>query len=204
MVDRNKAEPLFERGKDSCELNGLENEVVLVKLAQQGNQDAFARLRDDHYRKIIQYLIPKVGCDNADDVAQETFIKVWNKLSDLHSPKFFNRYIRKVANNCAIDYWRRNKKHQAQVPLDTQMASGDRDEMSIPGPEESVERSELIELALRQVPLLYRSVLILYVRKGLSQGEIAKRLNIEEASVGSYISRGKREFWQNYIRLLGE
>ena len=70
------------------------------------------------------------------------------------------------------------------------------------GPEEGVERAELLQLALAQVSPTYRSCLILYVIEGLPQPQIAERLNIKETCVSKYVSRGKEELRQIYGRLL--
>jgi RNA polymerase sigma-70 factor (ECF subfamily) len=187
MVDGMETGSFLETEKGSHE----PNEVALIKLAQEGNQRAFARLCSDHYSKIIQYLIPRVGCDNADDVAQETFIRAWKRLPDLRVPMLFTHWLRRIARNCAYDYLRGQQKRGSQIPLDdVPTAGGDIDTLSIPGPEEGVEQRELIELALNQVTPIYRACLLLYVREGLSQRKVAEQLNIKDTSIGNYLSRG--------------
>jgi len=194
---------MAHQDQDSEVNNYLLLEEALVRRAQEGDWHAFARLWNDHYSKIIQYLIPRVGCDDAYDVAQETFIKAWQGLSGLRIPILFTHWLRKIAGNCAYDHLKQRKKQRSQIPLDIHIAGGDIG-LSIPGPEEGVEQHELVELALNQITPMYRSCLLLYVREGLSQREVAERLNIKETSVGNYIRRGKEQLRQSYYRLLSE
>ena len=72
------------------------------------------------------------------------------------------------------------------------------------GPEEEVEETELLKIALARVSPTYRPCLILYVIEEFSQRQIAEMLQIKESSVGKYVSRGKEELRQIYRRLANE
>jgi RNA polymerase sigma-70 factor (ECF subfamily) len=145
-----------------------------------------------------------VGNDNVGhDLTQETFWKVWKSLSTLREVSLFKSWLYRIARNTALNY-QRHLKHLPQISLDMYSADRDGDVLSVPGPEEGIAQSELIQLALHQVSPIYRSALILYVCEGLSQREVAERLNIKETGIGKYISRGKEQLRQNYYRLLSE
>jgi RNA polymerase sigma-70 factor, ECF subfamily len=131
-----------------------------------------------------------IGCD----LAQETFFRAWSGLPGLSSPTFFTAWLYRIAGNCARDY----QRHQRRLPLLPLHAST----CSVAGPEESIEENELLQQALAQVSPIHRACLILYVIEDLSLREIAERLTIKETSVGKYISRGKEELRQVYLRLL--
>ncbi len=177
------------------------NEAALVIRAQERDQHAFELLYDRYKGKINRYLTRMVGDDTAsDELAQETFLKAWLNLPSLREPKLFISWLYKIARNRGLDHQRRHLP--PETPLDTYIAGGDEDILNGAGLEEGVAQRELIELALNQLPPLHRSCLMLYVIKGLSQREVAQRLNIKETSVGSYLSRGREEFRQNYYRLL--
>ena len=177
------------------------NEATLVIRAQARDQHAFELLYDRYKGKINRYLTRMVGDDTAsDELAQETFLKAWLNLPNLREPRLFISWLYKIARNRGLDHQRR--RLLPETPLDTYMADGDEDILNAAGLEEGVAQRELIELALNQLPPIHRSCLLLYVIKGLSQREVAQRLNIKETSVGSYLSRGREEFRQNYYRLL--
>jgi RNA polymerase sigma-70 factor (ECF subfamily) len=176
------------------------NEAALVIRAQERDQHAFELLYDRYKGKINRYLTRMVGDDTAsDELAQETFLKAWLNLPSLREPKLFISWLYRIARNRGLDHQRR--RLPPETPLDA-FAGGDEDILNGAGLEEGVAQRELIELALNQLPPIHRSCLMLYVIKGLSQREVAQRLNIKETSIGSYLSRGREEFRQNYYRLL--
>jgi RNA polymerase sigma-70 factor, ECF subfamily len=74
----------------------------------------------------------------------------------------------------------------------------------IVGLEEQVEETELLKLALARVSPTYRPCLILYVVEELPQRQIAELLQIKESCVSKYVSRGKEELRQIYLRLANE
>jgi RNA polymerase sigma-70 factor (ECF subfamily) len=88
------------------------------------------------------------------------------------------------------------------IPLDT-CVSG-MDALSVAGPEEGIGEAELLKLALAQVPRTYRECLILYEIEELPQRQIAELVNIKEASVSKYVSRGKEKLRQVYYQLVRE
>lgn len=200
MVDWTKSDT-FSEGEES---NQVPKEAALVVHAQEGDKQAFEILWKRYHSKINRYLTRMVGDDSAgDELAQETFFNAWLKLPGLREPTRFISWLYTIARNRGLDYQRRRKR-LPQIPLDIYIVGGDGDALSVEGPEEGVEQRELIELALNQVSPTYRSCLILYVIKGLSQREVAQRLNIKEASVGKQLSRGKEELRQIYLRLSGQ
>ena len=67
-----------------------------------------------------------------------------------------------------------------------------------------MEESELLKLALARVSLTYRPCLSLYVVEEYSQRQIAELLQIKVSSIGRYVSRGKEELRQIYLRLTNE
>ncbi len=122
-------------------------------------------------------------------------------LPSLRDPSRFAGWIYRIATNCAYNYQHR-ARHLDIVPWD---AYRGRDaELSIAGPEEQVEETELLKLALARVSPTYRPCLILYVIEELPQRKIADLLKIKESSVGKYVSRGKEELRQIYHRLVKE
>ena len=128
-------------------------------------------------------------------------MKAWEALPSLRDPARFAGWLYRIATNCAYNYQQR-AKHLHIVPWDTY--GGRDEELSIAGPEEQFEETELLKLALAHVSPTYRPCLILYVIEELPQRKIADLLKIKESSVSKYVSRGKEELRQVYHRLLRE
>ena len=78
------------------------------------------------------------------------------------------------------------------------------EQLSVDGPEERVEETELLKLALVRITPMYRACLVLYVIEELPQRQIANILKMKESSVSQYVSRGKEALRQIYRQLLEE
>lgn len=177
-------------------------ECSLVLRAQGGNQVAFEALYERYNDRICRYLIRMLGNDGVGcELTQEVFIKAWEALPGLRQPARFAGWLYRIATNCAYTYQQR-AKHMQIVPWD--LSSGGAQSLIVAGPEEQVEETELLKLALARVSLTYRPCLILYVVEELSQREIAHLLKIKETSVSKYVSRGKEELRQIYYQLTQE
>ena len=176
-------------------------ECHLVTLAQGGDQLAFESLYERYNSQISRYLIRMVGNDGVGcELTQETFLRAWEALPGLRAPERFASWLYRIATNCAYTYQDR-ARHFHFVSWEVTQ-EGDR--LSIAGPEERLEESELLKLALARVSPTYRPCLILYVIEELPQRQIAHLLKMKESSVSKYVSRGKEELRQIYHRLMKE
>ncbi|MGH7606347.1 MAG: RNA polymerase sigma factor, partial [Gemmatimonadales bacterium] len=139
----------------------------------------------------------------AEDLAQETFIKVLNGIKS-YRPEFkFSSWIFKIANNAAIDHLRRRSLDTlsldgaptAQTPEQmraTALQLGDRAE----SPLQQVENRELgsaIERAIARLRPEYRSCILLRHVDGYSYEEIAETLELPLGTVKTYIHRARNE-----------
>ena len=178
------------------------DEYKLVLRAQGGDQIAFEALYERYNDRFCRYLTRLVGDDGAGcELTQEVFLKAWEALPGLRDPARFASWLYRIATNRAYNY----QQHARLLRLIPWQEDGMRDgEASIAGPEEQVEETELLKLALAHVSPTYRPCLILYVIEEYSQRQVAELLQIKESSVGKYISRGKEELRQIYRRLANE
>jgi len=184
-------------GSEDCS-----EESNLVVRAQGRDQVAFEVLYERYNDRICRYLIRMVGNDGIGcELTQETFLKAWEALPGLRAPARFGGWLYRIATNCAYNY-QHHAKNIHIVPLDAY--TGEMEKLSVAGPEEQVEETELLRLALARVSPTYRPCLILYVIEELPQRKIADLLKIKESSVSKYVSRGKEELRQIYHRLAKE
>ena len=186
----------------SSELVGTPDEGNLVLRAQKGDQLAFEVLYERYNDRICRYLSRMVGDDGIGcELTQEVFLKAWEALLGLRDPSRFASWLYRIATNRAYNY----QQHAKLLHLIPWEEYAMREEThSIAGPEEQVEEAELLKLALARVSTTYRPCLILYVVEEYSQRQIAELLQIKEASIGRYVSRGKEELRQIYRRLTNE
>src|SRR2546422_5061848 len=185
------------------DLSGASDQDI-VAWAKQGHEAAFRELVRRYERPVFSLLYRMVR-DRAlaEDLAQETFIKVLNGIRS-YNPQFkFSSWIFKIANNAAIDQLRR--RDLDTLSLDgsphattademraTSLQIGDRGE----SPLQEVEARELggaIERAIARLRPEYRSCILLRHVEGHSYEEIAEILELPLGTVKTYIHRGRNE-----------
>ncbi|MEJ5277309.1 MAG: RNA polymerase sigma factor [Thermogemmata sp.] len=100
--------------------------IDLILQAQNGDKKAFDKLYSQYYQKLLRYisdLCRKANLANEDeDIVQETFLKVWQKLKTLKDPKAFESWLTKIAKN--IVYRHTKKKIRDKKSLRRSVSSG--------------------------------------------------------------------------------
>jgi RNA polymerase sigma factor (sigma-70 family) len=135
-------------------------------------------------------------CANRDDaleVVNDGFIKIFNSLNIYSPDKPFKAWLRKIIVNTAIDKNRKEKKHTWNTDL--QLAEQVINEASVI---ELLNARDILNL-LDKLPQLHRIVFNLYEIDGYSHDEIAAMLAISASSSRVYLSRGKEQLrkWIN-------
>jgi len=176
----------------------------VVRLAQEGREAAFRELVRRYERPVFSLVFRMVrDRETAEDLAQDTFIKVLNHI-DKYSPEFkFSSWLFKIANNVAIDHLRR--KRLDTVSMDGSPHATSRDEveattMQLEAEQESaldeLEARELgtaIERAIARLRPEYRNCIMLRHVEGRSYEEIAATLDLPLGTVKTYIHRARHE-----------
>src|SRR5260221_24190 len=165
----------------------------LVKRAQAGDTQAFTELFLIHYNKICTYLARLVNhYDQWRDLAQETFIQVWEKLPALRNPQQFTPWLYRIATNEAMSFLRKEERWWwSSQPLPESAEDTQGEYLSTPGPEENVAEEDWLKRALRTLEPQCRVCLLLYVVGGFSQREIAALLGIGENTASGNGCRGR-------------
>jgi len=144
--------------------------------------------------RLVRYLLYLTGRrEAAEDLAQETWVRVLQRGSQYNGRQRFDPWLFAIARNLAIDYLRKKRKAVQTVSL-----PNDRDAMLLlpssgPSPFEAAARSEdAIRLAgqLQTLSPLYREALLLRFQEDLSLSEIAQVLGAPVTTVTSRIYRG--------------
>jgi RNA polymerase sigma-70 factor (ECF subfamily) len=124
--------------------------------------------------------------EDAEDMLQEGFIKVFSQIHTFKAQGAFEGWIRRIMVHTCINILKKNKKFNESV--DIQMASGlhVREEF-IP----SIIQAKQVVECIRLLPIGYRTVLNLYAIEGYSHKEIGQILDIEESTSRSQYTRAK-------------
>ncbi len=172
----------------------------LVRAALGGSERAFRMLVERYERGVLSLVSRMLGNrEDAEDVAQETFVKAFSRLDTFNPSYKFSNWLFKIAHNTALDVLRRRGADRviAGTPglEDSDPVSSVADERS-PAPDELAERAELhqdLEWALARLRPEFRSVIVLRHVEGRSYEDIAEILSLPLGTVKTFLYRARRE-----------
>lgn len=178
----------------------MADERKLVRLAKKGDTDAFEQLVEMHSSRIYSIALRMVGNPvDAEDLAQEAFLRIWRGLEGFNMDAKFSTWAYRLTTNVCIDYLRKEKKNN-NVPLFTEDDEGEETELQIPdqrySPEQKMEQEQLlrsVEQAMNSLDPQYRQILTLRELGGLSYDEISRQLDLKEGTVKSRIARAREQ-----------
>ncbi|MBI1723989.1 MAG: sigma-70 family RNA polymerase sigma factor [Gemmatimonadetes bacterium] len=195
------------------DLQSLTDQEV-VGLARAGKEAAYRELLRRYERPVFSLIYRMVrDRELAEDLAQESFVKVLNAL-DSYRPEYkFSSWIFKIANNAAIDQLRR--RELVTLSLDGAPDARTADEVEATAlqavdqtesPLEELESRELgksIEQAIARLRPEYRACILLRHVEGRSYEEIAEALDLPLGTVKTYIHRARHELRESLGPLRG-
>jgi len=183
-------------GAESAEAN-LDPDLELVERWRSGELRAFEELVRRHERRVFRLLLRMLGNrEEAEDVAQETFLNLHRNGHRFRSESRFSTFVYRVAVNAALNRRRSLGRRRARMQaLEHRQAAGDDLPQTPRGPEDQAlggeVRRRVQDAIVRLAPTL-RTPLVLYDIEGLPYAEIASVLAIAEGTVKSRIHRARR------------
>ena len=175
-----------------------------------GHDAALNELMERHGEKLFHYLVRSLqNEDDAADLAQETFVKVYQSRTRFDPSQKFSTWLYAIASNLVRDRYRWRSRHP-QVSLDAESdATGDSFRDSLPGsgpsPNESVqveERAKAVRVAVAALPEKLRQPLILAEYEERSHAEIGAILGCSAKAVETRIYRARQQLRASLGRLL--
>ncbi len=174
----------------------MDNKILLKELIDgclQHNRLAQEKLFKLLYGKMLpicmRYISDK---DAAQDVLQEGFIKVFEKISVFDHKGSFEGWVRRIMVNTAIDNIRRSKKNPFLTDDENVFKLFDNNQHNDDEYNEIVEiKAEIAMKAIQQLSPAYRTVFNLYVFENYSHKEIAELLGINEGTSKSNYAKAK-------------
>jgi RNA polymerase sigma factor (sigma-70 family) len=125
------------------------------------------------------------NAEEAEDILQEGFIKVFNKIGSFRSEGSFEGWIRRIFVNTAIEHFR--KKTYLQPITETEENTVEGKYLSVL---DELAEKDIIQL-VQQLSPGYRTVFNMYVVEGYTHKQIAEQLGISEGTSKSQLSRAK-------------
>jgi RNA polymerase sigma-70 factor, ECF subfamily len=162
--------------------------IETVKALREGNHSAFEQLFDSWYEPLCRYAYSILkNMDEAEDVVQKTFCKLWDQHETLDIQSSINSYLYRIVHNDSINSIQQqtNRKEHNLNYISTINSE-------VNSTIEHIESSELqkaIERALATLPPQCKRVFEMSRIEQLSYSEIAKSLNISTNTVENHISK---------------
>jgi RNA polymerase sigma-70 factor (ECF subfamily) len=174
-------------------------EQLLLEKAKSGDVAAFEELIEAYQKKVFNLALRIIGnYDDAADLAQETFVRIFKAISNFKEQSSFSTWVYRITTNVCLDEIRKRKnKKVVSIDEDIHMDDGDMKRQVIsedPGPDEAAERAEVrrvVNNAINRLPEDQRVVITLRDLHGMSYEEIAKILDLPGGTVKSRINRAR-------------
>src|SRR6478752_7789751 len=179
----------------------------VAALAKEGREPAFRELVRRYERPVFSLIFRMVrDREMAEDLAQDTFIKVLNNI-DRYRPEFkLSSWLFKIANNVTIDHLRRRQLDTISIEGSPDAVTAERARATSvtvtsggESPLEELESRELggqIEKAIAKLRPEYRACIILRHVEDYSYDEIAEIVKLPLGTVKTYIHRARQELRQ--------
>ena len=174
-----------------------EKEKILLKKVKESDKDAFQQLFSDFHDALFRFVIYRVqDSDLAEDITQETFLRVWKNRESLIPEKSFFSLIARISTNLCYDHFRHvevRNRHENQIP------EFGRSHFDDP---EAVNQAEMLQEEIQRVvneklPDKCRTIFILSRIENRSNPEIAEILNLSTRTVENQIYRALKILKKN-------
>ena len=163
----------------------MPSDPILVDLARRGDLEAFATLVERHRDVVLRVAARVVGADDAEDVAQDAFLRAFHRLDRFRGDAAFRSWLLQITHNAAIDALGRGRR---TVPVSEAGADlPDLEGTRIPAQRlEQRERAQRLRSKISTLTPAHRAVLVLRDIEGLAYDEIA---DVTDSPVGSVKGR---------------
>ncbi len=179
-----------------------DQEKELVEAAKGGNLEAFEQILFAYEKPIYSYVYRLVRQkEDAQDLTQETFVKLYKHIDSVDSEKNFRAWVYKIATNTVYDWLRKKQKRQELFIIDDPDVQFETVDVETPYQDmQRVERAKDVETALQKVRPVYRAVLLLFYWQGFGYTEIANVLSLPLNTVKTYLYRAKHALKEELSR----
>ncbi len=158
------------------------DDFALMAQVREDREDAFRLLLERHRRPVLNYFARMGASHHGEDLAQETFVRLWNYRKKYKPSAKFTTFLYVLARHAWLDFVRRqirfklfSDRYREEIPVSTDGGIG------------RLRRNLDVQAALEKLSPKLREVLVLAVHQGLAYDEIAEILRIPVGTVKSRV-----------------
>lgn len=176
--------------------NELSDQEIIRRALEE--VDFFSCLYERYEARLLRYIrrLTSASAEEAEDILQEAFIKVWRNLHAYDPQLPFSSWLYRIVRNEAISAWRKQASHgkdQRVEPRESELA----DWLPDPGPppEDAIDQDalpQMVHALIHQLPRKYQEVVLLRYWENMSYEEISDVLKVPEGTVATRLNRAKR------------
>ena len=170
------------------------DDETLVRLTLDGEKRAFSEIVRRHEKSVAATVRGMLGdIQQAEDVGQETFIRLYNSLAGFRGESRLGTYIQRIAINLSLNEIKRRNRFTSffyRTDSDDNTSCADPED---PDGEALTDMREIVDVALKSLAPGFRSVVTLRLIQGYSTKETAEILNITLGTVLSRLARAKEQ-----------
>ena len=167
-------------------MNKKESEIELIRAFKKGDTKAFENLFQKYHKKLYAFLFHLLHSkEDAEEIVQETFIKIWEKRDDFIDGYSFDSFLFTIAKNAFLNQNRKKinqKVFEDHLNFLEEISSGRTDDYII-----FKETKEIINSIIEGLPPRRKEIFLLRKIEGLSRNEIAEKLDISVLTVDNQL-----------------
>jgi RNA polymerase sigma-70 factor (ECF subfamily) len=177
--------------KEPC-MDVADDGSALVARSRNGDHSAYASLIKIHHRMIHSLAYRMTGSQaDADDVAQDTFIRAYEHLDTYQETRKFSTWLYRIAMNACLDF-KREEARRGRIHAGWSDAADSANSQEAEKPAEE-KLGDPVQAALLRLPAKQRSAIVLTLFDGLSHSEAAQALGCSEATVSWRVFAARRK-----------
>lgn len=181
------------------DINDKSLDNALIQRCKQGDIRAFNELVERYEKRVFNFAYRMSGnYDDANDVSQEAFIRVFNSINTFRGDANFTTWLYRIVTNVYLDERKKQKSHlhtslEDYIELEENTVTRQIEDGN-PTPDRMVEageRNDLMNNAIQQLPEYQRIMVILYHTQNKSYDEIAQIMKLPIGTVKSRLNRAR-------------
>ncbi|MCP4258662.1 MAG: RNA polymerase sigma factor [Planctomycetes bacterium] len=190
---------------DCTKLNTTSDEQ-LIRATLEGDISSFGIIVERYWDMVTAFTLSRINnASDAEDIAQESFLKAYSQLQKLRNPSRFAGWLCKITAQQCVNHIRKNvikRKASSYLHCDAEISAQVVMQSSNPGL--TNEQVHFVRHTISKLPEKFRNVIIMRFVAGLSAAQIAEKLGKRHGTIRVWLHRGYQILRKDLVSLLEE